>query len=52
LGFPDGPARSVLAIPIVAQHELLGFAIYGARRDGASLDPEEVSLEEALRAAP
>jgi hypothetical protein len=44
-GFPDGPERPVLAIPIVAQHELLGFAIYGARRDGAS-------LEEALRGAP
>jgi hypothetical protein len=42
--FPAGAARPVLAIPLVAQHELLGFVLYGTHRDGASLDPEEVAL--------
>lgn len=49
--FPLGEARPVLAVPIVAQHELVGFALYGNRADGASPDPEEVMLLARLAAA-
>ncbi len=49
--FPEGDARPVLAIPIVAQHELIGFTLYGNRADGASPDPEEVALLARLAAA-
>lgn len=42
--FPEGAARPTLAVPIVAQHELIGFTLYGNRADGASPDPEEVAL--------
>ena len=42
--FPRGDARPALAIPIVSQHELIGFALFGNRRDGALPDPEEVTL--------
>ena len=48
---PSGGHAPVLAIPITSQHELLGFALYGNGRDGASLDPEEVSLLARLVAA-
>lgn len=48
---PVGITRPVLAIPIVTQHELIGFALYGSHRDGASLDSEEVSLLARLTAA-
>jgi hypothetical protein len=44
VNFPVGTQRPVLAIPIAAQHELIGFVLYGRHSDGASLDPEEVSL--------
>ncbi len=43
-GAPTGSARPVIAIPIVAQHELIGFALFGNRRDGALPDPEEIAL--------
>jgi len=46
-----GPRRPVLAIPITAQHELIGFVLYGNHYDGASPDPEEVSLLARLAAA-
>ncbi|MGH7737931.1 MAG: hypothetical protein ACREMP_08735 [Candidatus Tyrphobacter sp.] len=42
--FPDGDARPVLAVPVNSEHELIGFALYGNRADGASPDPEEVAL--------
>ncbi len=42
--FPQGDERPILAIPIAAQHELIGFVLYGNRADGASPDPEEVAL--------
>jgi hypothetical protein len=48
---PLGAARPTLAIPIVAQHELIGFVLYGNHRDATSLDPEEVSLLTRLTAA-
>lgn len=50
-GFPQGQARAVLAVPIVTQHELIGFAIYGNRREGTLPDPEEISLLADLCAA-
>lgn len=50
-GFPTGALRPILAIPITAQHELLGVALYGNHPDGASPDPEEVSLLWRLTAA-
>jgi hypothetical protein len=43
-GMPEGSAKPVLAIPINAQHELLGFALYGSEREGGSLDPAQVAL--------
>ncbi|HVS45977.1 MAG TPA: hypothetical protein VMS32_04865 [Verrucomicrobiae bacterium] len=49
--FPSGAARPVIAVPIVAQHELTGFALYGNHRDGALPDPEEISLLARLTAA-
>jgi GAF domain-containing protein len=49
--FPEGHERPVLAVPIVAQHELIGFALYGNRDDGASPDPEEVALLARLATA-
>lgn len=42
--FPRGAGRPALAIPIVSQHELIGFALFGNHRDGALPDPEEISL--------
>lgn len=48
---PTGASRPVLAIPIVTQHELIGFALFGNRRDGALPDPEEIGLLAKLCAA-
>lgn len=50
-GVPHGHARPALAIPIVAQHQLIGFALYGKRDDGALPDPEEISLLNRLCSA-
>ena len=50
-GFPEGDLRPILAIPILVQHELTGLVLYGNHRDGASPDPEEVSLLERLTVA-
>lgn len=41
-GLPTGEARPILALPIMARHELLAFALYGAHENGADLDPDEV----------
>lgn len=41
---PSGAARPAIAIPIVTQHELIGFALFGNRSDGALPDPEEIGL--------
>jgi hypothetical protein len=49
--FPEGALRPSLAIPLVAQHDLLGVVLYGSHSDGASLDPEEVSLLARLTSA-
>jgi GAF domain-containing protein len=50
-GVPDGELRPILAIPILAQHELIGLVFYGNHHDGASPDPEEVSLLARLTSA-
>ena len=42
--FPQANAAPALAIPIVSQHDLIGFALFGNRRDGALPDPEEIAL--------
>ena len=34
----------VLAVPVLVRHELVSFTLYGAHRNGAQLDPEEVEL--------
>jgi hypothetical protein len=41
---PVGPHHPVLAIPVVAQHALVGFVLYGNHRDGSSPDPDETAL--------
>lgn len=41
---PNGTHRPAIAIPIVTQHELIGFALFGNRNDGALPDPEEIGL--------
>jgi hypothetical protein len=43
-GMPRGRETPVLAIPINAQHELLGFVLFGGERDGGSLDPSQIAL--------
>ena len=50
-GLPHGDHRPILAVPISAQHELLGFALYGAERDGASPDPQKIALLNRLAEA-
>ncbi|HTU70670.1 MAG TPA: GAF domain-containing protein [Candidatus Baltobacteraceae bacterium] len=42
--FPQGSTAPALAIPIISQHDLIGFALFGNRRDGALPDPEEIAL--------
>jgi hypothetical protein len=44
IGVPAGAQRPALAIPVVAQHALVGFALYGSHRDGTSPDPDETAL--------
>lgn len=34
--------KAVLALPLLARRELGGFVLYGAHRDGADLDPDEI----------
>ncbi len=51
----DNAAIYVLAIPVTVRHELVSFTLYGAHKNGAQLDPQEVDLlqelaEEASRA--
>ena len=41
---PSGAARPVFAVPLSAQHALIGFVLYGERQDGALPDPEERAL--------
>ncbi|MDQ6825304.1 MAG: GAF domain-containing protein, partial [Candidatus Eremiobacteraeota bacterium] len=50
-GLPHDGSRPILAVPIASQHELLGFGLYGAERDGASPDPQKVELLDRLAQA-
>ncbi len=34
--------KAVLALPLLARRELGGFVLYGAHRDGADIDPDEI----------
>jgi hypothetical protein len=45
---PENAAIYVLAIPVSVRHELVAFSLYGAHRNGAQIDPEEVKLLEEL----
>jgi hypothetical protein len=38
----------VLAVPVLVRHELNGFTLYGAHRNGAQIDPDEVRIFEEL----
>jgi len=48
---PAGAFGPVFAVPIATQHELLGFVLYGNQLDGASPDPEVVTLLTRLASA-
>ena len=41
---PNGSAQPALAFPLNAQHELIGFVLYGNHLDGTTPDPDEVAL--------
>ena len=43
-GLPSAAARPALAVPILFQAELVGFALYGPHDDGTMPDPEEIGL--------
>jgi hypothetical protein len=45
---PEGIARPVLGLPIVAHDELTAVVLYGQHRSGATLDPEEEVLLDRL----
>ena len=45
---PANASVYVLAVPVMVRHELVSFTLYGAHRNGAQLDPEEVELLEEL----
>lgn len=44
----ENAAIYVLAIPVNVRHDLVAFTLYGAHRNGAQIDPEEVKLLEDL----
>lgn len=41
-GLPTGPARPVLALPIMVRRELVAVVLYGTHVHGEPLDPDEV----------
>ena len=44
----DGMETFVIAVPILVRHELLSFTLYAAHRNGAQIDPDELSIFEHL----
>jgi hypothetical protein len=48
---PGGAAAPVLAVPALARSDLYAFALYGAHRDGATLNSDERALLGALVAS-
>jgi hypothetical protein len=51
VGFPEGAALPLLAIPIVNQHVLAAVVLYGAHVNHTLLDPDEIELLHALAKA-
>jgi hypothetical protein len=47
---PHGPARPVLAVPIIVRHDLRALVLYGAHVSGEAIDPDEVRLIEKIAA--
>lgn len=45
---PHGPARPILAVPIVSRHDVRAFALYGAHLSGEAIDPDEVRSIEKI----
>jgi hypothetical protein len=43
-GLPRGAQAPVVAVPALARSDLYAFALYGAHRDGAALNSEELTL--------
>jgi hypothetical protein len=43
-GLPRGPQAPVVAVPALARSDLYAFALYGAHRDGAALNSDELAL--------
>ena len=41
-GIPDGPARPVVALPIIVRRDLVAIAFYGSHTHGEALDPDEI----------
>ncbi|MBC5804950.1 MAG: GAF domain-containing protein [Candidatus Eremiobacter antarcticus] len=41
-GLPADRCQAAIAMPLVVRRQLVGFVLYGAHRNGADLDPEEV----------
>jgi hypothetical protein len=41
-GVPTGPARPVLALPIIVRRELAAIVFYGSHIHGEGLDPDEI----------
>jgi hypothetical protein len=49
---PHGFGRPILVLPLVARHQIVGFALYGAHVNGERLNPDEIqTLEQLLSAA-
>lgn len=44
----ENAAIYVVAVPVSIRHELVSFTLYGAHKNGAQLDPDEVRLLEEL----
>lgn len=41
-GVPSGPARPVLALPVIVRREVTAIVFYGSHAHGEALDPDEV----------
>ncbi len=50
-GVPAGPARPVLALPIIVRRELAAVVFYGSHVHGEALDPDEIKAIAGLAPA-
>lgn len=48
---PDGHEAPVLAVPVIVRHQVRAVALYGAHRNGADLDRDEIDALSKLAAA-